>query len=93
MNIFEGLKKYGNSYEVKDTRSFSPEEIEQVHSCKVVSSEYGMSVCFFMKAGGTTYIPLSRDSVASIGDIVDIHSAKLLTLSREGSEDITRVEI
>ena len=92
MTVFDSLKHYGNSYEVKETRDFTPDEIAMVASNKVVNSDYGLSVCFFMKAGGQVYIPVSRDSVASVGDVVDLSKAKLLTLSREGSQDINRVE-
>jgi len=93
MTVFDSLKCYGNAYKVKDSRNFTPEEVNMVSSAKVINGEYGLSVCFFMKAGGTTYIPVSRDSVVSVGDTVDLTKAKLLTLSKEDSKDINRVEI
>jgi hypothetical protein len=46
-----------------------------------------------MKSGGQTYIPLSNQSTLGIGEEVDLGAAKLLTLHRDGSADITRVEI
>ena len=76
-----------------DSRAFNQEETALIDRAEVVASEYGNSVCFFMKSGGQTYIPLSRDSQLTVGDTVDIASAKLLTLHRDGSEDITRVSI
>lgn len=95
MNIFSGLTTYGGSWNVVEskTRGFSSEEINAVANAEVVSSEYGNSVCFFMKSGGQTYIPLSRNSTLSVGDSVDLSKAKILTLHRDGNDDITRIEI
>lgn len=92
MNIFAGLQKYATRYEVKDTRSFNTEELAQISSAKVVASQYGMSVCFYMKAGGQTYVPVSRDSICQVGDVVDVTKAKILTLEKDG-ETINRIEI
>ena len=93
MNIFQGLQIYGGSWNVVNSRSFDAEEISAVSKAEVVASEYGNSVCFFMNGGGTTYIPLSRDSTLGIGDSVDLTKAKVLTLHRDGNDDITRIEI
>ena len=76
---------------VKDTRPFSPEEIALVKRAEVVASKYGNSVCFFMQAGGQTYIPLLNTSSLTVGDSVDLKTAKLVTLCREGKDDIYRV--
>ena len=91
MNIFAGLQKYAESYKVVDTRVFTADEIAAVKSAKVVSSEYGYSVCFYMVEGGQTYIPVSRDSVVAAGDAVDLTKVKLLTLVK-GDSTINRVE-
>ena len=95
MNIFSGLNVYGGKWAVVDdkTRGFNPEEIAAVTKAEVVSSEYGKSVCFFMVGGGQTYIPLSNASTLGVGDEVDLTKAKILTLHRDGSEDITRIDI
>ena len=95
MNIFSGLKVYGGSWNVvaDKTIGFNAEELALIDRAEVVASEYGNSVCFFMKTGGQSYIPLSRDSSLTVGDSVDVSKAKLLTLHRDGSEDITRVSI
>lgn len=92
MNIFSSLQVYGSSWNVTNTRSFEAEEIAAVKSAQVVASEYGNSVCFFMKGGGQTYIPLSTQSSLEVGDTVDLSKAKILTLHRDGSGDITRIE-
>ena len=92
MNIFSALRVYAGKWAVKATRSFSPEEISAVDHAVVVDSQYGNSVCFHMKEGGQTFIPLSTNSSLSLGDDVDLSSAKLLTLGRDGEADIYRVE-
>lgn len=92
MNIFNSLKTYSGNWSVKDSRDFSEEEKKEITKATVVSSSYGNSVCFAMKSGSKTYIPLSRDSQLQIGDKVDLNSAKLLTLERSGEADIYRVE-
>lgn len=92
MNIFAGLQVYGGSWNVVATRSFEPEEIAAVKKAEVVNSEYGKSVCFYMVGGGQTYIPLSNQSSLAVGDSIDLNKAKLLTLHRDGSDNITRVD-
>ena len=92
MNIFNSLRVYAVKWAVKASRAFSNDEIEAVDHATVVDSQYGSSVCFFMKAGGQTFIPLSTNSSLAIGDDVNLANAKLLTLGREGDADIYRVE-
>jgi len=92
MNIFKGLQVYGGSWNVKDSRAFDAEEIEAVKSATIVSSEFGKSVCFLMKSGGQTYIPLSNQSSLEVGDSVDLTKAKVLTLQRDGNADINRID-
>lgn len=91
MNIFSALRIYAGKWQVKDTRSFSIEEISAVESATVVDSQYGQSVCFMMKSGGQTYIPLDQNSSKTLGDSIDLSAAKLLTLSRQGEADIYRI--
>ena len=92
MNIFGKLKEYATSFVLKNTRNFDEDEISQVKSAKVVASQFGLSVCFFMREGCQKYIPLSRDSQACVGDSVDLYQAKILTLEKDG-EIIHRIEI
>lgn len=92
MNIFAGLQVYGGSWQVTNSREFSAEEIAAVKKAEVVASEYGNSVCFFMHSGGQTYIPLSNQSQLGVGDTVDLNKAKILTLHRDGNDDITRID-
>ena len=93
MNIFNQLRVYVGKWAVVASNDFSKEEIDMVDHAEVVDSQYGNSVCFFMKAGGQTFIPLSTNSTLGVGDSVDLTKAKLLQLHREGDADIYRVEI
>ena len=93
MNIFNAIKVYAGKWQVKNSRAFSQEEIDAVDKASVVDSQYGLSVCFFLKSGGQAFIPLSSTSYLNVGDAVNLSAAKLLTLSREGDDDIMRVEI
>lgn len=76
---------------VKEIRSFSPEEIAAVKRAEVVASKYGNSICFFMQSGGQTHIPLCESSSLAVGDNFDLTTAKVITLCREGKDDIYRV--
>ena len=92
MNIFAGLQVYAGKWSVIDSRGFNDEEKAMITRAEVVPSEYGNSVCFFMKSGGQTFIPLSTNSTLALGDDVDLSKASLLTLERAGDADIYRIE-
>ena len=91
-NIFSTLRVYAGKWNLKSSRAFSPEEIAAVSSAVVVASQYGNSVCFTMVGGGQTFIPLSNSSSKTVGESINLASAKLLTLGKDGEADIFRVE-
>ena len=91
MNIFNAIKVYAGKWQVKNTRNFTQEEIDAVKSASVVDSQYGLSVCFILWSGGQSYIPLDQNSTKSVGDTVDLSKAQLITLGREGDDDIMRI--
>lgn len=93
-NVFGGLQVYGENWQKVNERTFNAAEIAAVRSNSVVNSQYGKSVCFFMKGGGQTYIPLSNQGAdAALGSSIDMNTAKVVTLHREGDGDILRVEL
>lgn len=92
MNIFNSLRKYAGKWSVIASRAFTAEEQSAVTSATVVPSQYGNSVCFMMVGGGQTFIPLSQNSNKAVGDTVDLSKAQLLTLAKDGEENIYRVE-
>lgn len=91
MNIFSALRVYAGKWNVKESRDFTSDEIAAVEKATVVDSQYGQSVCFMMIGGGMTFIPLDQNSSKATGDTVDLSSAKLVTLSKQGEADIYRV--
>ena len=93
MNIFSSLRVYAGKWNEKKVESFKVEEIALVDKAEVVESQYGLSVCFFMKAGGQSYIPLDQNSSAAIGDSIDLTKAQVVTLCKQGENDIYRVRI
>lgn len=93
-NVFGGLQKYGENWTVVESRNFNEAEIAAVRSNSVVNSQYGKSVCFFMKGGGQTYIPVSNQGAdPALGSSIDLTTAKLVKLHREGDGNILRVEL
>lgn len=92
MNIFSKLQVYAGKWNVKSSRKFEAEEVAAVSKAEVVASQFGNSVCFFLKGGGQSYIPLSNDSNLTVGDTVNLNSAELLTLEKDGESDIVRVK-
>ena len=91
MNLFSNLKVYGGKWSEKSSRKFSQEELALVDKAQVVESEYGSSCCFFMKNGTTMYVPMSQDAKSGIDDIVDLSSAEIVTLEKQGEKDIQRI--
>lgn len=82
-----------SEWSLKSERYFTQEEIDAVSHAIVVPSQYGNSVEFTMKLGGRcTYIPLDKSSNITVGEIVDMKQAILLTLEKEGESDIVRVK-
>ena len=91
-NIFASLRTYAGKWAEKSRRAFSAEEVAAVSNAVVVNSNYGLSVCFMMKGGGQTFIPLSNTSSKGVGETVDLNEATLVTLEKQGEADIVRVE-
>ena len=93
MSIFSSLSKiYASKWAEKSCRDFTAEEVAEVTRAVVTSSDYGDSVCFYLKSGGQGYIPLSNTSTKGVGEEVDLTKAKIITLGKQGEADITRID-
>lgn len=93
-NIFSSLTTYAGKWELKNEVALDNEDKAMFSRAKVVSSEFGKSVCFFLKAGGQKYIPMSNQGVQlSIGDDVNLDKVSIQVLGKEGEEDILRAKI
>lgn len=91
MNIFSALRRYASKWNEKETRSFTEEEINAVTRNEIIASQYGNSVCFYMVGGGQCYIPCDRDCTLGVGESIDMKTAKLKVLQKDGEDDILRV--
>ena len=93
-NIFGGLTIYALKWEVKDEVALDAEDKAQFSSAKVVSSDFGKSVCFFLKGGGQQYIPMSNQGEQlAVGDSVNLDAVTIQILGRPGDKDIMRAKI
>nr|DAL05034.1 MAG TPA: hypothetical protein [Crassvirales sp.] len=92
MGFLDKLRTYAGSWSEAGREKLSKAEVAQVESAKVVEGQYGLSMCFLMKAGGKKFMPLSRDSQLEEGDSVDIKSVDIITLERDGDDDIYRAD-
>lgn len=92
MNIFNQLQSYAGKYTLKSKRSFSDEEKSAVSRAETVTSEFGISVCFFMRNGSQKYIPMSTTTSIEAGETLDINKISILVLTKENGSDILRVE-
>lgn len=92
MGFLDKLRTYAGSWSEAGREKLSKAEVAQVESATVVEGQYGLSMCFVMKAGGKKFMPLSRDSQLEEGDSVDVKSVEIITLERDGDEDIYRAD-
>ena len=96
-NVFGGLQKYGEHWQVIESRNFNADEISSVRSNSVVKDTNFRpvkKVCFFMKGGGQYYLPLSlHGDDVPLGSSIDMKTARLLKLYREGVGNVTWVEV
>lgn len=92
MGFLDKLRTYAGSWSEAGREKLSKTEVAQVESATVVEGQYGLSMCFVMKAGGKKFMPLSRDSQLEEGDSVDVKSVEIITLERDGDEDIYRAD-
>lgn len=92
MGFLDKLRTYAGSWSEAGREKLSKAEVAQVESAEVVEGQYGLSMCFLMKAGGKKFMPLSRDSKLEEGDSVDIKSVEIITLERDGDDNIYRAD-
>lgn len=92
--LFAGLRVYADKWNLKEVVKLDAEDKALYSSAKIVDSQFGHSVCFFLKTGGQNFIPVSNNSVeVHTGDIVNLDKVEIEILSRSGEADIYRVKI
>ena len=95
MNLWAGLKKYADSWSVKESYSFDAETIGQIKSAKVgYSKKYPdkLCCCFTMVQGHKFFVPLTNDSNLKDGDTPDLATAKMVIFEKDGEDDIKRFD-
>lgn len=94
MGFLDSLTTYAGGWSETGREKLSASELKTVDHIEVIEREndWGTSVsmCFFMKAGGRKYVPLSRDSNLEAGDEVNPKSVEIITLERDGDDPIYR---
>lgn len=90
-DFFSSKKVYGGKWTPVASRPFTEEEKAKINKAIVVTSEYGLSCCFFMKSGELYFQPMSRDCQATAGEELDLDKIQIVTLSKTGAEDIERI--
>lgn len=96
MSIFDSLKKYPGSWQVVKTNSLRNElgdNLEKLSGIEVVPSEFGIAVKFSFKGGYSNYIAVSTENdTLEIGEKPSVDELVVLTLHREGDDDIYRID-
>lgn len=90
-NFFSTKKVYGGKWQVTGSRPFDDQEKSLIAKAVVVTSEYGLSCCFFMKSGDLYFQPMAKDCPATAGQELDVDKIQILTLSKTGEKDIERI--
>lgn len=94
MGILDALRLYRGKWQVKSVDKFDANEAATIQSATVVPSEFGQSVCMTLKSGGSKYMPLSNTSRAvANGEEINVAECNVVTLGREGDDDIHRIEV
>ena len=89
MFSFGNLTVFGG-WSVKGESRLTAEDLASISSAEVVSFPFGKAVNFYMVNGGHKSIVCSANSKLELGDKVDPAKGKVLTLSKEGEDDIYR---
>ena len=94
MGILNALRLYRGKWQVKSVDKFDAADAANVSKAEVVPSDFGQSVCMTLKSGGTKYLPVSNTSRAlADGEQVNVAECNVVTLGREGDDDIYRIEV
>ena len=89
------IDRNGIKWQVKNETVLDAEDKAKFESAKVVYSDFGKSVCFFLKNGkGTQFIPLStQGEQPAIGDNINLDAITIQVIGRTNEKDIMRVKI
>ena len=77
---FAGWKPVGAPQKLSESSLYSSID----HITVVPTTDYGPSMCFFMKSGGQRRVFLSRDCALEVGDFVNPETVTLQQFERNG---------
>ncbi len=93
IELFNCKKESIGMWRCKSEIGLDAEDKAMFSNAKVVSSEYDQSVCFFLKRGGQTYVPISNLKELNVGDNVNLDTLLLQVLEKSHEQDVIRVKV
>lgn len=99
-DYIEGLKSELINWELEEVVHYWQEEkikylfchnLASITTAEVVHSDYGQSVCFITKEGGIIYVPLIETSALSLGDTLDMNTAKISIIFHKDKDNICKI--
>lgn len=93
-NLFASLTVYGK-WNVIEEAKLDADDKALFSKAKVVNSDFGKSVCFFLSNGsGVQYIPMSTEGEQlSVGTEVNLDAISIQVLAKPGEKNILRAKI
>ena len=101
-SFLDSLREFGGSWEETNRVKLTAEERASLSKAVVVMSpgchndEYdfdgSLQVKLYKKNGKVSFAPLSKLSELEEGDEINLKTLEIITLSREGDEDIFKVD-
>ena len=93
MALPDDIKIHAGKLAIVKETPLSKEDIESIEKGVVIKSRFGLSMCFYLKAGGRTYFPLTSDSKVRTGRIADINNIIVVELAKPGKDSTYRLKI
>ena len=91
-NLFASLTVYGK-WNVIEEAKLDAEDKALFSKAKVVNSDFGKSVCFFLSNGsGVQYIPMSTEG-EQLSVEVNLDAISIQVLAKPGEKNILRAKI
>lgn len=93
MSLFNSFQDYGKgSWTVESSQKLTASEKDQIKSAVVKDSQFGKSICFFMKSGGMKFGGLDPAANVGVGEEISLDKITLVSL-KQNDKSITRVNI
>lgn len=93
MSIFDHIN-WGPMWKEKERRPLTQKELDAIQSAKIVETKYGDAMCFLLKNGEESWVPIADASKIQekiVEGRIDLKAIYIATLEREGDEPIHRI--